>query len=62
VLLVHGRQDRAVSPAHCVDASEGFARGRARWLDACGHFPHIEHPAVVNGWLEEFLVGRPAPR
>lgn len=62
VLLVHGRQDRAVSPAHCADASEGFARGRARWLDACGHFPHIEHPAVVNGWLEEFLVGRPAPR
>jgi pimeloyl-ACP methyl ester carboxylesterase len=33
-----------------------------RWLDACGHFPHIEHAPVVNGWLEEFLVGRPAPR
>ena len=62
VLLVHGRQDRAVSPVHCAEAAEGFPRGRVRWLDACGHFPHIEHPAVVNGWLEEFLVGRPAPR
>lgn len=62
VLLVHGRQDAAVPPAHCAEAAEGFPRGRVRWLDACGHFPHIEHPHVVNSWLEEFLVGRPAPR
>lgn len=62
VLLVHGRQDRAVAPAHCAEAADGFPRGRVRWLDACGHFPHIEHAPVVNGWLEEFLVGRPAPR
>lgn len=62
VMLVHGRQDRAVAPAHCAEAAEGFSRARLRWLDACGHFPHIEHPEVVNGWLEEFVVGRPAPR
>ena len=62
VLLVHGRQDPAVPPAHCAEAADGFLRGRARWLDACGHFPHIEHPRVVNGWLDDFLVGRPAPR
>ena len=62
VMLVHGRQDRAVAPAHCAEAAEGFSRARLRWVDACGHFPHIEHPEVVNGWLEEFVVGRPAPR
>ena len=62
VLLVHGRQDPAVSPAHCAEAAEGFPRGRVRWLDACGHFPHIEHPQVVNAWLHDFLVGRHAPR
>jgi pimeloyl-ACP methyl ester carboxylesterase len=62
VMLVHGRQDRAVSPAHCAEAAEGFPRGRVRWLDACGHFPHIEHPDLVNRWLQEFVVGRPAPR
>src|SRR2546425_1136982 len=39
-----------------------LARGRVRLLDACGHFPHIEHAQVVNGWLAGFLVGRPAPR
>jgi len=62
VLLVHGRQDPAVPAAHCADASAGFPRASARWLDACGHFPHIEHAQVVNGWLADFLVGRPAPR
>jgi pimeloyl-ACP methyl ester carboxylesterase len=62
VLLVHGRQDPAVPAAHCAEAADGFPRARAHWLDACGHFPHIEHPRVVNGWLEDFLVGRPAPR
>lgn len=62
VLLVHGRQDPAVPAAHCADAVEGFPRGRARWLDACGHFPHLEHVDQVNGWLADFLVGRPAPR
>jgi pimeloyl-ACP methyl ester carboxylesterase len=62
VLLVHGRQDPAVPPSHCAEAADGFPRGRARWLDACGHFPHIEHAQVVNGWLDDFLVGRPAPR
>jgi pimeloyl-ACP methyl ester carboxylesterase len=62
VLLVHGRQDPAVPPAHCAEAADGFPRGHVRWLDACGHFPHIEHAPVVNAWLADFLVGRPAPR
>jgi hypothetical protein len=33
-----------------------------RWLDRCGHFPHIEHVPVVNDWLGEFLVGRTTRR
>src|SRR5262249_57020678 len=43
VLLVHGRQDPAIPAAHCAEVAEGFARAMVRWLDACGHFPHIEH-------------------
>jgi pimeloyl-ACP methyl ester carboxylesterase len=62
VLLVHGREDPAVPAVHCAEMAEGFARASVRWLDACGHFPHIEHAQVVNGWLADFLVGRPAPR
>jgi len=62
VLLVHGRQDRVVPAAHCASVADGVARGRARFIDDCGHFPQIEQAAVVNGWLRQFLVGRPAPR
>jgi pimeloyl-ACP methyl ester carboxylesterase len=62
VLLVHGRQDPAVSPRHAAEAAAGLPRAALRWVDACGHFPHLEHPQAVNGWLAEFLVGRPAPR
>jgi pimeloyl-ACP methyl ester carboxylesterase len=62
VLLVHGRHDPVVAATHCAQVAEAFARAGVRWIDACGHFPHIEHAPVVNGWLSEFLVGRPAPR
>jgi pimeloyl-ACP methyl ester carboxylesterase len=62
VLLVHGRQDPVVPAVHCANVSKGFPRASVRWLDACGHFPQIEHAETVNRWLEDFLVARPAPR
>jgi pimeloyl-ACP methyl ester carboxylesterase len=62
VLLVHGRQDPAVAPEHASEAAAGFPRATLRWVDGCGHFPHLEHASVVNAWLAEFVVGRPAPR
>jgi pimeloyl-ACP methyl ester carboxylesterase len=62
VLLVHGRQDPAVSAEHVTEAAAGFPRAALRWVDGCGHFPHLEHREAVNGWLTEFLIGRPAPR
>jgi pimeloyl-ACP methyl ester carboxylesterase len=62
VLFVHGRQDPAVSPEHASEAAAGFARAGLRWVDGCGHFPHLEHAQAVNAWLAEFLIGRPAPR
>jgi pimeloyl-ACP methyl ester carboxylesterase len=61
-LFVHGRQDPAIAPTHATEAATGFPRAALRWVEACGHFPHLEHPETVNGWLAEFLVGRPAPR
>jgi pimeloyl-ACP methyl ester carboxylesterase len=62
VLMVHGRQDPAVAPQHAAEAAAGFPRAVLRWVEACGHFPHLEHGAVVNSWLTDFVVGRPAPR
>jgi pimeloyl-ACP methyl ester carboxylesterase len=62
LLLIHGRQDRVVPPVHCAEVAESLAHAAVRWVDECGHYPQIEHAQVVNGWLVDFLVGRPAPR
>jgi len=62
VLLIHGRQDPVVAPAHCSGVADGLPRASVRWVDGCGHFPQIENASAVNAWLAEFLVARPAPR
>jgi pimeloyl-ACP methyl ester carboxylesterase len=60
VLLIHGQGDRVVPPAHVASAVDAFPRATIRWVDACGHFPQIERSADVNGWMADFLSGRPA--
>lgn len=62
VLLVHGRQDPVVPAAHCEAVAQDLPRAESRWVDDCGHFPQLEYPDPVNGWLGRFLVARPAPR
>ena len=62
VLLIHGRLDRVVPPVHCAEIADALPQATVRWVDACGHFPQIEHAQAVNAWLVDFLVGRPAPR
>lgn len=62
LILIHGRDDRVVAPSHCTAAAAGLARATVRWVERCGHFPHIEHAETVNAWLAEFLIARPAPR
>jgi pimeloyl-ACP methyl ester carboxylesterase len=62
VLLIHGRQDRVVPASHCDEVAALVPHASVRRVDACGHFPQIEHAEAVNGWLVDFLVGRPAPR
>jgi pimeloyl-ACP methyl ester carboxylesterase len=55
VLVIHGRQDPVVAPSHVEAALGGVRRAETRWLDRCGHFPQLEHPSTVNGWLGGFL-------
>jgi pimeloyl-ACP methyl ester carboxylesterase len=62
VLLVHGRLDPVIPAAACRAAAGAFPRAEARWLDACGHFPHLECPTTVNDWLAAFAAERPAAR
>lgn len=62
VLLIHGRQDRVVPPAHATTVAAHLPNAAARWLEGCGHFPQIEHRDIVNGWLADFLLSRTVPR
>lgn len=62
ILLIHGREDRVVPAGHCREVAAGLVRAETRWIDACGHFPQIEHAETVNAWLADFLAARPAPR
>lgn len=62
VLFVHGRHDRVIPAAACRAAAAALPRAEVRWLDACGHFPHLECAAVVNDWLAAFAAERPATR
>ncbi|MBI3638090.1 MAG: alpha/beta fold hydrolase [Candidatus Rokubacteria bacterium] len=62
LLLIHGRRDPVVAAAHCRDVAAALPRVTVRWIDACGHFPQIEHAAAVNDWLAGFLAGRAVSR
>ena len=57
-LVIHGRQDPVIPLAHAAAAVDGIRGAEGRWLDRCGHFPHIEHGTAVHNWLGEFLFAR----
>ncbi|HET8577805.1 MAG TPA: alpha/beta fold hydrolase [Methylomirabilota bacterium] len=57
-LVIHGRQDPVIPLAHATAAVEGIRGAEGRWLERCGHFPHLEHGASVHGWLGDFLFAR----
>lgn len=54
-LVIHGRQDPVVPIAHAEALVRGLPGAQVRFIERCGHFPQIEHAAVVNDWLGEFL-------
>jgi len=61
VLVVHGLQDRVIPLVHARQVADGLNVAEPHWLDRCGHFPQIEHPAVLNTYLRDFLFA-PASR
>jgi len=55
VLIVHGHQDPVISMAHAQAAAAGLPRVETCFIDGCGHFPQLEHPALVADRLADFL-------
>lgn len=63
VLGIFGRQDGIVEPAPVADRlmrelSSGNNPVDVRWVENCGHVPHLEQPAATAGLLTEWLQQR----
>jgi len=61
VLGIFGRQDGIVEPAPVADRlmrdlSSGNTPVDVRWVEDCGHVPHLEQPAATAGLLTEWLL------
>jgi pimeloyl-ACP methyl ester carboxylesterase len=62
-LLVSGREDRIVHPAHAAEAARLLPRGQYLSIPQCGHAPQMEKPWLINRLVVHFLTSpRPSPR
>jgi pimeloyl-ACP methyl ester carboxylesterase len=55
-LVLWGRDDRWIPPAHAARFAEAVPGARVEMIDACGHVPQEEQPAVVGALLAGFLA------
>lgn len=58
-LIVNGKQDGIITPAHAEKAHTGIKASRLLLLDRCGHFPFAEQPAEFTKAVLDFALGRP---
>ena len=54
-LVVHGTQDRAITPERARAMADALPR--AQWVDieGAGHAPNLTHPAPVNAAMQAFV-------
>ena len=55
VLLIWGKQDNVTPPEVAVDFEKGLPDATLHWIDECGHAPMMEHPALFNELLFDWL-------
>jgi 2-hydroxymuconate-semialdehyde hydrolase len=58
-LVVEGACDKLLPPGWAKQIADQIRESRSAVVDAAGHCPQIEQPAVVNKLLVEFLTGIP---
>jgi pimeloyl-ACP methyl ester carboxylesterase len=62
-LLVSGREDRIVNPAHAAEAAKLLPQGQYLSIPRCGHAPQMEKPWLINRLVVHYLTSpRPSPR
>lgn len=55
-LIVWGKQDGLVPPAHGEAYRKAIVNAELRVIDRCGHSPQLERPAEFAALVEEFLA------
>jgi pimeloyl-ACP methyl ester carboxylesterase len=55
-LVVWGRQDGIVPPAHGEAYANAIPDARLKLIDRCGHAPHLERPGEFTSLVREFLA------
>jgi len=54
-LIVWGRDDKVTPPAVAEEFKSKIAHSRLEFIEACGHAPSLEQPAVFTDALRRFL-------
>ncbi|WP_091737712.1 alpha/beta fold hydrolase [Phenylobacterium immobile] len=57
-LVMHGRDDRAVSMENTLRLVGVISDSSAHIFNRCGHWSQLEHPAWFNGLVDAFLQSR----
>jgi 4,5:9,10-diseco-3-hydroxy-5,9,17-trioxoandrosta-1(10),2-diene-4-oate hydrolase len=55
-LVIWGRQDRVLTPAHAQVVAEMVPNTKLVFFDRCGHLPQLERPNEFNSELLSFLA------
>lgn len=54
-LIIWGKQDRIIPITHAHLAAKQLPNAQSLFLDRCGHYPHLEHPAPFNRAVLDFV-------
>ena len=54
-LIVWGRDDKVTPPAVAEEFRSKIAHSRLEYIEACGHAPSLEQPAIFTDMLRRFL-------
>jgi pimeloyl-ACP methyl ester carboxylesterase len=54
-LLIWGLNDTITPPVVAHEFARLMPNTTLKFIDRCGHAPMMEHPALFNAYVEEFL-------
>ena len=61
-LTLWGRQDEVIPPATAVPKLvDALPMAQFRWVETCGHTPHLEQPAFTADAIVAFINDMPVP-